>query len=142
MKAKKKYTSGGKMTKEAMMKYMMGGKMPKAQNGAAVELDQVVVKDKKGAGVKPSTVVARGKSGEDFTAKRKELVAAEMAKLQKGKAPGYKPTERERSDAMDNVRKELAKQGYSEQGVIRKDTKTRLSAEDEAYAKERMGRGR
>ena len=140
MKAKKKYTSGGKMTKEAMMKYMMAGKTPKAQNG--IKLDEVVVTGKKGAGVKPATVVTRGKSGEEFMAKRKELVAAEMAKLQKGKAPGYKPTERERSDAMDNVREELAKQGYSEQGIIRKDTKTRLSAEDEAYAKERMGRGR
>jgi len=138
MKAKKKYTSGGKMTKEAMMKYMMGGKMPKAQNG--IKLDEVVVKDKKGAGVKEASVVGRGKTGEEYTAKRQELVAAELAKLQKGKAPGYKPTDRERSDAMDRVRQQLTKEGYQERGVIRKDTKTRLSPEDEAYAKDRMKR--
>ena len=140
MKAKKKYTSGGMMTKEAMMKYMMGGKMPKAQNGAAVELDQVVVKGKKGAGVKEASVVGRGKTGEEYTAKRQELLTAELAKLQKGKVPGYKPTDRERSDANDRVREQLIKGGYQERGVIRKDNKTRLSPEDEAYAKDRMKR--
>ena len=126
------------MTKEALMKYMMGGKMPKAQNG--ITLDQVVVKDKKGAGVKSQGVVARGKSGEEFLAKRNELIASETAKLMKGKAPGYKPTDRERSDMMDRVRKSLYEQGYQEQGVIRKDTKERLSPEDEKYARERMTR--
>lgn len=126
------------MTKEALMKYMMGGKMPKAQNG--ITLDQVVVKDKKGAGVKSAPVVGRGKSGEEFLAKRNELIASETAKLMKGKAPGYKPTDRERSDMMDRVRKSMYEQGYQEQGVIRKDTKERLSPEDEKYARERMKR--
>ena len=137
MKAKKKYTAGG-TAKDALMKYFKGGKMPKAQNGIA--LDQVVVKGKRGAGVQSQGVVARGVTGDEFTAKRQELIAAETAKLQKGKAPGYKPTERERSDMMDRVRQQLYKEGYQEQGVVRKDTKERLSPEDEKYARERMTR--
>jgi hypothetical protein len=141
MKANKKYSKGGKTI--VMGKYVGGGEVdpdPKKKKIKDDGLDQVVVTGKKGAGVEEASVVGRGKTGAEYTAKRQELLAAELAKLQKGKAPGYNPTARERSDANDRVREQLYKEGYQEQGVIRKDTKKRLSPEDEAYAKERMGR--
>ena len=125
------------------MKYKKGGKIVKYQGGGkSVMLDDVVVKGKKGAGVREQGVVARGKTGAEFTKHRNELIdqfTADYIRKMK-RHPDYKLNSREMSDVMDKVRTQMYKDGYQETGVIRKDTKERLSPAMEKAAKDRLRR--
>ena len=131
-----------KMSAEKM-KYKKGGKIVKYQGGGkSVMLDDVVVKGKKGAGVREQGVVARGKTGAEFTKHRNELIdqfTADYIRKMK-RHPDYKLNSREMSDVMDKVRTQMYKDGYQETGVIRKDTKERLSPAMEKAAKDRLRR--
>ena len=127
---------GGKVMKS-------GGKVVKYQTGGEnVMLDQVVVKGKKGAGVREQGVVARGKTGAEYLEHRdkltKELTSAYITK--KRRHPSYKLNADERDMINDQVRSQMYKDGYQETGVIRKDTKERLSPEMEKAAQDRLRR--
>lgn len=105
-------------------------------------LDDVVVKGKKGAGVREQGVVARGKTGAEFTKHRNELIeqfTADYIRKMK-RHPDYKLNSREMSDVMDKVRTQMYKDGYQETGVVKKDTKERLSPAMEKAAKDRLRR--
>lgn len=120
-----------------------GGKIVKYQSGGkSVMLDAVTVKGKKGAGVREQGVVARGKTGAEFTKHRNELINQFTSDYirKKKRHPNYKLNDREKSDVMDKVRAQMYKDGYQEQGVVRKDTKERLSPGMEKAAKDRLRR--
>lgn len=142
VKESTKATAESKMRKR-LAKYKKGGKVVKYQGGGkSVMLDDVVVKGKKGAGVREQGVVARGKTGAEFTKHRNELIeqfTADYIRKMK-RSPDYKPNAREMSDIMDKVRTQMYKDGYQETGVIRKDTKERLSPAMEKAAKDRLRR--
>ena len=132
-----------KMGIDKIKTYKSGGKVVKYQEGGkSVMLDQVVVKGKKGAGVREQGVVARGKTGAEYLEHRKklekELTSAYITK--KRRHPSYKLNADERDMINDQVRSQMYKDGYQETGVIRKDTKERLSPEMEKAAQDRLRR--
>lgn len=120
-----------------------GGKVVKYQEGGkSVELPEVVVKGKKGKGLKERTVVGRGMSGEDYLKRRAELQAeyTDAFYRKNNRMPGSKIRAIDKSTIDDKVRMQLQKEGMTEQGVTSKETGKRLSPEMEQQYRDRTNR--